>query len=298
MILLTIVYSDEKYDITDKLNKMQRYFSKHEILLGFSESININHHFIEIYSLNPNLNDKTKKTIYRYIASFIFRLYAENFCTADFSGIIEDTYFFLKREEIKKIEVDFKRVLLSEKEIYTDELLSCINRKNEAVEKIFQCMMESDKINLSGYFTFRRKDLKSDLEEILNKLVEQFMVQKEYDEFIKLLKYFVGIQESKIDLIKIIVDKEGEYLIRNENGEDIMNEIVQDVNGSKYTGVVGVEDLIISGLITYCPLKINIYGKENCKSNEMIETIMNVFEEKVNFYDIKEVENFSAPLHV
>lgn len=298
MILLTIVYSNEKYDITDKLNKMQKYFSKHEILLGFSESINLNHHFIEIYSLNPNLNDKTKKTIYRYIASFIFRLYAENFCKEDFLGIIEDTYFFLKMEEMKKIEVDFKKVLLKEKETYSDELLSCINKKNEAVEKIVQCMMENDKINLSGYFTFRRKDLKSDLEEILNKLVEQFMIQKEYDEFIKLLKYFVGIQESKIDLIRIIVDDGGEYLIRDENGKDIINEIAEDINGSKYTGVVGVEDLIISGLITYCPKKINIYGKENCKNKEMIETIMNVFEEKVNFYDIKDVENFITPLHV
>lgn len=298
MILLTVIYSDEKYDITEKLNKMQSYFSKREVLLGFSESINLDHHFIEIYSLNPNLNLNTKKNIYRYIASYIFEFYAENFCREDFLRVIEDTYFFLKGEEIKKIEINFKKILLKDKEIYKDEVLSCINKKNDAIEKIVQCMIESNKINISGYYTFRKKDLRADMEEILNKIVEQFMIQKEYDEFIKLLKYFVNIQDSKIELIEIIIDDKGDYSIRDGNGKNIMDEMIEDINGSKYTGAVGVEDLIISGLITYCPEKINIYGKENCKNNEMIETIKNVFEDKVNFYDTIEVEDLKSPLHV
>ncbi|GAA0181899.1 putative sporulation protein YtxC [Clostridium sediminicola] len=298
MILLTVIYSDEKYDITEKLNKMQSYFSKHEVLLGFSESINMNHHFIEIYSLNPNLTCSAKKNICRYIASYIFQLYVENFCKGDFFGIIEDTYFFLKGEEIKKVEINFKKILTKDKEVYKDEVLGCINIKNDAIEKIVQCMMEKNEINIEGYYTFRKRDLKTDMEEILNKIVEQFMIQKEYDEFIKLLKYFVNIQESKIELIEIIINDKGDYSIRNANGESIIEEMIQDINGSNYEGNVGIEDLIISGLITYCPEKINIYGKENCKNNEMVETIKNVFEDKVYFCDTREIEKVKSPLHV
>ena len=52
------------------------------------------------------------------------------------------------------------------------------------------------------------KELRSDIEEIIDKVIEGYMVEKEYKEFIKLLKYFVDIQESKIDLINIVIDNE------------------------------------------------------------------------------------------
>ncbi len=38
------------------------------------------------------------------------------------------------------------------------------------------------------------------------------MVEKEYNEFIKLLKYFVDVQENKIDEVNIIIDKLGNYI--------------------------------------------------------------------------------------
>lgn len=38
------------------------------------------------------------------------------------------------------------------------------------------------------------------------------MVDKEYNEFIKLLKYFVEIEESKLDKLNILIDPTGNIL--------------------------------------------------------------------------------------
>jgi putative sporulation protein YtxC len=291
VILLTIIYSNEKYDISDKLNKMQSYFSKHEVLLGFSESIKDNNHFIEIYGLNPSLSDKIKNNLHRYIASFIFKVFVDNFLKEEFANLVEDNYFFLKEDEIVKVREEFKNLLMGDKENYSNELISCINVKNKSIENIVECLEDSNKFNLEGYYTFRKKSFKKEMEQILNILVEEHMVEKEYDEFIKLLKYFVDIQESKIELIKIIIEENGEYLIRDKNEKDIMQELLKDVEESKFNGSVGIEDLIISGLITYCPEEIYIYGKENAKNKEMLDTIFNVFENKVSIKESKPLTN-------
>ncbi|EET86548.1 sporulation protein YtxC, partial [Clostridium carboxidivorans P7] len=72
-----------------------------------------------------------------------------------------------------------------------------------------------------GFITFRMKELREDLEEIVDKVVERYMTEKEYNEFIKLLKYFVEIQESKIEEINIIIKSDGKYLIQDKEGNDI-----------------------------------------------------------------------------
>ena len=40
------------------------------------------------------------------------------------------------------------------------------------------------------------------------------MVEKEYNEFIKLLKYFVEIQESKVDEVNILIEEEWKLLFK------------------------------------------------------------------------------------
>lgn len=72
------------------------------------------------------------------------------------------------------------------------------------MKKIKTCLEENEEINIQGFITFRMKELREDIEEIIDKVVEEYMVEKEYREFVKLLKYFVDIQESKIEKLIFI----------------------------------------------------------------------------------------------
>jgi putative sporulation protein YtxC len=173
------------------------------------------------------------------------------------------------------------KALKSEGAILNESMVYCINRKNTIIEKITKCIEEYKEINIKGFITFRMKEFREDLESIIDKVVENYMVEKEYNEFIKLLKYFVEIQESKIDEVNIIFKENGDYLIQDNNGEDILSKLTSELSEGKYTGNVCVEDMLISGLITNCPKKIIIHRCDNCGNSELLETIKNVFLDRV-----------------
>lgn len=129
------------------------------------------------------------------------------------------------------------------------------------------------------------KDLKNYLQNIVDKVVEEYLIEKEYNEFIKLLKYFVEIQESKIEEVNIIISESGEYIVKDKEGNDIIEQLFSEFSGGNFTGVVNMEDMLISGLITYCPNKIVIHCASNCLNKEFINTIKNVFLNRVVFCD-------------
>ena len=98
-----------------------------------------------------------------------------------------------------------------------------------------------------------------------------------------MLKYFVEIQESKIEKVNIIIDGEGNYSIVDIDKKDIFSEFMKEIIECKVDNEVKMEDIIISGLITNAPKSVVIHGKENCINKEFINTIENVFGNKVSF---------------
>ncbi|MCY6482772.1 putative sporulation protein YtxC [Clostridium aestuarii] len=284
MILLTVVYEDEKEDIVNELNEVKRHFEEKNVFIGISESINEKIHFIKIFC-DDEIDNKIINKFNLYIASILYKVVINEFCYDEIQKFLNDTYFFLKYEEMSDIVAKSLKILRNEEVEFDDDMIYYINKKNNIINKIKKCIEENNEINIEGFITFRMKELTADLEGIVSKVVEKYMIEKEYDEFIKLLKYFVDVQESKIEEINIIIQQDSRYLIQDKDGNDIMKEILSDLSDAKYNGAVSIEDLIISGLITYCPQKIIIHCRNNCINKEIINTIKKVFEDKVSFCD-------------
>ena len=120
------------------------------------------------------------------------------------------------------------------------------------------------KLTLKDLLHFSEERIREDIEEIIDKVVEEYMVEKEYKEFVKLLKYFVDIQESKIDKINIYIHEGGGYVLKDGYGNDIFNEFMKELSECKIDTEAKIEDIIISGLITNAPKQVIIHHKENC----------------------------------
>ncbi|MBM6839415.1 putative sporulation protein YtxC, partial [Clostridium saudiense] len=127
-----------------------------------------------------------------------------------------ENYFFLKQEEILEVEDIIMSVLKGEATVNDDRMIYCLNKVNSIIEKIKECLEENEEINIQGFITFRMKELRQGIEDIIEKVVEEYMVEKEYKEFVKLLKYFVDIQESRIDEINIFIQDGGGYIIKDK----------------------------------------------------------------------------------
>lgn len=281
MLLLTIVYDNSKEDIIKGINEMKKYFHDRNTIVGFSESIENNTHFLKIFSDDSSFSYKHLNIFNLYMSNILYNVVIDEFYRKEMQGFLSDTYFFLKYDEIKEIKKLSLEALKSEGAILNEYMVYFRNRKNSIIQKIMECIEENREINIKGFITFRMKELREDLESIIDKVVESYMVEKEYNEFIKLLKYFVEIQDSKIDKINIIIESDGNYIIQDGNGEDIIDMLFSELSEARYTGTVSIEDLLISGLITNSPNSIVIHGFENCKNGELLDTIKNVFGDRV-----------------
>lgn len=281
MLLLTVVYDNSKEDIIEGISDMKKYFHDRDIIVGFSESMENNTHFLKIFCDDNALNERNMNIFNLYMSNILYNVVIDEFYKKEMQSFLTDTYFFLKHDEIKEIKQLSLDALKSEGSILNEYMVYFRNRKNSIIQKIMQCIEENKEINIKGFITFRMKELRDDLESIIDKVVESYMVEKEYSEFIKLLKYFVEIQESKMDTVNIIIQSDGNYAIQDETGSDIMELLFSDLTEIKYSGAVNVEDMLISGLITNSPKYVNLHGVENCSNQELIETIKSVFGERV-----------------
>lgn len=285
MLLLTLVYKKERDGLISDIHEMIEYFRSRKIVIGISESLLKDTHFLKFYceNLEHDCNKNILNNFNLYIANIIYRIVIDEYYPNEMVGFISESYFFLKGEEIEELKEKAYDALKSDGKIINENSVYFINKKNSMVKKIQNCIMENNSINIEGFLTFRLRELNSDIEGIVDKTVESFMVEKEYNEFIKLLKYFVEIQESKIDEVHIINKKDGSYEVKDRYGSNIMEKLKAEIGKIKYPGEAKLDDMLISALITNCPKRIVIHCSENNPNKELMETIKNVFEERVTF---------------
>lgn len=283
MLLLTLIQDDSKEYIIDEIRNARNYFKFKNVTVGISESLENNLHIIKVYCDDENFDEKFHRMFNLYIGTVLFKVVIKEFCKKNISKYLSENFYFLRGEDIKEVKNMIINVFENESNIIDDNMIYYMNRKNEIIDKIVLCLEENNEVNIKGFLTFRMKEIAHDLESIIDKIVEKFMIEKEYNEFIKLLKYFVDVQESKIDQVNIMIDKNGDYLVKDELGNDILNNLINELYDSRINSKVSSEDLIISGLITSAPKKIVIHCVENSRNKELIETIKNVFVERVEF---------------
>ena len=282
MLVMKIVHNDE-IDLVHELQELREILKKKNITIGLVESGEGSSHLIKVMCNEECYNEKIKRMIYLYISNILYNIVIEKYREKELFNFLTETYFFLKQEEILEVEEMIMKVLRSEENLKDEKMIFCISKINSIIEKIKTCLEENEEINIKGFITFRMKELREDIEEIIDKVVEEYMVEKEYKEIVKLLKYFVDIQESKIEKINIYIHEGGGYELKDGYGNDIFNEFMKELSECKIDTEAKIEDIIISGLITNAPKQVIIHHKENCLNAEFIETIVNVFGDRV-FY--------------
>ena len=297
MLLKNIIYNGENEEIINGLEYIKYNLEIKGINLGISESIENKTHFVKIFCNDDDFNSKIEHNFNLYLSMLLYKFMSKEFYNKKLIKFLNENYFFLKAEEIKDLKRICEASFLCEGKINDENEVYYINRKNSITRKILQCVAENNLINVEGFIRFRIREMESDFQGIIDKVVEKYMVDKEYDEFINLLKYFVEIQESKIEEVNIFPKSDGKYIIKDKSGKDISEELVRELKNTKYHDTNNEEDIIISGLITLAPQKIVIHNVDDFYRKELIDTIENVFEDRVKFCDDNtKKENLEAKL--
>lgn len=283
MLLMKLAYEGEEAFI-DNIQEIRELLKSKGIIIGISESIEKNTHFVKIFCDDKDYNEKLQNNIYLYISNLIYKTIMDNFRRKEMLEYLTENYFFLNHEEIIDIDNEINKIVFQKNIIMDETSVYCLNRINSIVENIKAFLKETGYININGFIRFRMKAMIDTIEEIIDKIVDKYMVEKEYNEFIKLLKYFVDVQECKIEEIDLRILNNGLYEIKNGLGEDVFKEFLNEIKDNADENTINIEDVIISGLITNAPRKIKIFNEVKCNNKEFLRTIKNVFGERVEVY--------------
>ena len=152
-------------------------------------------------------------------------------------------------------------------------------RKEVLSENLKGYFSENISGSVEGIVNFRLCNYKKHLSTLADEIVDLYYLNREYDDFIEMLRYFISVQSDRMDRIYIVVNEDGTYTVLDRMRNDITSESVSEIVNIDDTAELAHEDLLLSVLISIAPEKIIVENKEYIKNKQIFETVGKVFEQ-------------------
>lgn len=227
-------------------------------------------------NLNSISIDMDKVNNYNVICEEITDLILEIIRSRTLKEYINKSYTTIEKEEKDSVYTEAKKIL-NKKEKFIKETI---------YDKVSEFIIDNDELevdlDLDGFYKFRMKDFISYIAIISDIALEEHLIKRDKKEFFDSLKYFIDVQEDKMELLKIIIMKDETFILSDENGN-----LLEEMNNQEMINIamqenLNKEDMLISAVMTLCPKKIEVQDNlKNDKSKEIIDVLKLLFEDKV-----------------
>ena len=188
-------------------------------------------------------------------------------------NIIQKNYFYFNSNEKKQILDICFDTFSNDFNTYFDKKYNCL------INDFENYLSDNKSIVLSGFINFRIKDYMLILEDVVDDAVNSFVIEKEYFEFVSLLKMYINSQSSNCELVHLIYNNENSILL--DKNKKVIN-ISDDIFKAKYLSDItfSSNDYALNSLLTLLPKKIYIHLIDNIV-DEFIHTLGLIFEDRV-----------------
>jgi len=240
------------------------------------DSIYISNHKFKIYE-NVIVHFMSENTDFFYdkIASILTNAIIHFYQEKLLKRILEYNYFYFSLPE-KKIILQISNDFIEEDAITTDDNFFAI------YYAILDYIKQNKSLVLDGFVNFRLQNYMKNLDYIIDISVNKYLIEKEYNEFVSILKLYVSMTPFNSPLIHLIY----------HNGESILLDIdkniipVEDeIFKAKYLSDISFSsnDYALNTLLNLTPKKLIIHLIDNEHNDEFINTLKLIFE---NRYEI------------
>ncbi|MDQ0087151.1 putative sporulation protein YtxC [Paenibacillus anaericanus] len=189
--------------------------------------------------------------------------------------VIATEYSLSSPEQLKAVKELSSRLLGTGKDSLEARNLRIMGIK----ESCFMYLKESKSFHVDGFITFRLKDYKSKLKETVDFAVDEYLLDKQYEEFIGLLQYFVYFQEPLTPLVHLMHIRGSEFSILNQEFATVSVSAVSGVVARIADQELEMEDIVVSTLISLSPSRIVIHTRD--PEVVIISTIRRIFGDRV-----------------
>jgi len=160
--------------------------------------------------------------------------------------------------------------------------LGAIERRERIRMKILQYLERQNTLNVEGFLTFRLQDLVAEAETALDGSVDAFLLQREYQEFIQLLRHFVETLPPRHDLVHAVVQPGGAFRLTDADGHPLARDAAE--GDGALPPDLAPEDRVISALVTLAPETVVLHRPAGnaAMAEEALATIREVFGGRVH----------------
>jgi len=138
--------------------------------------------------------------------------------------------------------------------------------------RLLEYLRDNRQLILEGFITFRLKEYVDHLEEAVERAIDEILLEKEYQEFVRLLQCFVAVQEPRVSEVHVICRVTGLAL------EDDQQRALSLQVPPALQGGIRAEDLLVSGLVSLAPSRVVIHGTPAGEDDRaVVEAIKRIF---------------------
>ena len=229
---------------------------------------------------------------YNEIASVITNCILDKYEDSIIYKLLLLNYFYFDEIDMNIIK-DNCKLLIEKKHSDAISIESNINdRKKYLWASVLRYISYSKAVFLDGFITFRTNKYITCLDEILDFAVSQFVVNREYSEFIDMLKVYIASRAPCTELIHLIYRNEESILL--DKNKNIISLSQSNLNSSYLSDIsFSANDCALNSLLTLLPNKLVIHLIS--PADDFINTLQAVFGNSVSICtDCKICETYKS----
>lgn len=227
---------------------------------------------------------------YEYFANTLCDFIIDNYESNILNDILVSNFFYFDKTELSEIKkicdsmlnnVPLNKILPFQQlksETANDEKISISSRKDLLINNILSFLKSSKSMILNGFLRFRIYDYINFLNDLVDSAVNEFVINKEYSEFIELLKLYIDSKPPRSELIhliyineeSILLDKNRNIISLSHNNLDIP--YLSDISFSS-------NDYALNSLLSLLPKKLIIHTSDI--EDDFVNTLKLIFNSKV-----------------
>ncbi len=281
MQAVTIGTEHQAQDILARLDEEFRFLHEEGIDVSVGLQSRGNYTFVGC-SVHP-ADPETGALFRHYVANALSDFIVEKWEHELLKKIIRGQYYYFSRDEQERIMEHAGLNLAAPGEAHRDALHYKVSRKSKILHRLRDYLDQSDELVVEGFVHFRLRDYLEELEDAVDHAVDDFLMEREHHEFIRLLRYFVEVQEPRIEEVHVLVRSAGAFKLVDGTGANLRSEVLEEFIVEMVESEVNYEDLLISALISLAPTRLIVHGHAAPAWEEGLDTIKGVFGERVKF---------------
>lgn len=250
-----------------------------DYLLHELEYFNMDNIYVSVYKFKIYKNliihytGKHEKMFLKNISSLLAYTIIDFYETILIWKTINSNYFYfsnLERREIHKIcmtNIDFKESL---------KMVSYISNS------LYDYLSTEHILLLDGFINFRLENYIESLTSVVDMSVNKYIIDKEYKEFIALLKLYISSSNSNCDSIHLVY-KNGKSTLLDASKRPI--KLDSSLKNYKYLSDItfSTNDYALNTLLSLVPKKLYLHIKD--QEDEFISTLKLIFEDRIVIVD-------------